>query len=69
VEKGPRDVLYMPMLWGGGGGLRARLEDMPGVGEPQEKELCAAPPPLSVMTTDQADAARYLREVFNWVLP
>ena len=29
------------MLWGGGGGLGARPEDVPRVGEPQEKELCA----------------------------
>ena len=34
----------MPTLWGGGGGLGARPEDVPRVGEPQEKELCAGPP-------------------------
>jgi hypothetical protein len=33
----------MPTLWGGGGGLRARPEGMPRVGEPKEKELCAGP--------------------------
>jgi hypothetical protein len=31
------------MLWGGGG-LGARPEGVPQVGEPQEKELCAIPP-------------------------
>jgi hypothetical protein len=34
----------MHMLWGGGGGLGARPESVPRVGEPQEKELCAGPP-------------------------
>jgi hypothetical protein len=56
-------------LWGGGGGLGARPEDVPGIGEPEEKELCADPPPLSVMTTDQADVAWFFREVFDWDLP
>jgi hypothetical protein len=31
-------------LWGGGGGLGARPEGMPRVGESQEKDLCAGPP-------------------------
>jgi hypothetical protein len=34
----------MLTLWGGGGGLGARPEGVPRVGEPQEKELCAGPP-------------------------
>jgi hypothetical protein len=59
----------MPTLWGGGGGLGARPEDVPGIREPEEKELCASPLLLSVMTTNQADAARYFREVFDWDLP
>jgi hypothetical protein len=32
----------VPTLWGGGG-LGARSEGVPRVGEPQEKELCAGP--------------------------
>jgi hypothetical protein len=40
LEKGTRDGLYMLMLWGGGG-LRAPPEGVPGVGEPEEKKLCA----------------------------
>jgi hypothetical protein len=47
----------MPMMWGGGGGLGAHPEDVPQVGEPQEKELCAGPPPLLAMTMDQVEAA------------
>jgi hypothetical protein len=43
LEKGPRDGLYLPMLWGGGSGLGARPEGVPRVGEPQEKELYAGP--------------------------
>jgi hypothetical protein len=43
-ETGPRDRLYVPTLSGEGGELGARPEDMPGVGEPKEKELCAGPP-------------------------
>jgi hypothetical protein len=43
-EKGPRDVLYVPTLWGGGGRLGARPEGVPRAGEPQEKEICAGPP-------------------------
>jgi hypothetical protein len=66
-EKGPRGGLYVPALWEGG--LGARPEDVPGIGEPKEKEVCAGPPPLLVMTTDQADATRYFREVFNWDFP
>jgi hypothetical protein len=31
------------MLWRGGGGLGACPEDMPGIGEPEEKELFAGP--------------------------
>jgi hypothetical protein len=34
----------VPTLWGGGGGLGARPEVVPRVGEPQEKELYAGPP-------------------------
>jgi hypothetical protein len=67
-EKGPTDGLYVATLWGRGG-LRARPEGVPGVGKPQEKELCAGLLPLSIMTTDQVDAARYFREVFDWDLP
>jgi hypothetical protein len=40
-----------------------------GIGEHEEKELYAGPPPLSVLTTDQAEAARFFREVFDWDLP
>jgi hypothetical protein len=32
-EKGPKDGLYVPTLWGGGG-LGAHPEGMPQVGEP-----------------------------------
>jgi hypothetical protein len=31
--KGSRDGLYVPTLWGGGGGLGARPEGVPRVGE------------------------------------
>jgi hypothetical protein len=34
-----------------------------------EKKLCAGPPPLLIMSMDQAEMARYFREVFNWGLP
>jgi hypothetical protein len=44
-EKGPMGGLYMPMLWGGEGGLGARPEGVPRVEEPQEKELYASPSP------------------------
>jgi hypothetical protein len=64
-EKGPRGGLYVPTLWGGGGGLAAHPEGMPQVGEPQEKELCAGPSPLSAMLTDQVEVARFFREVFK----
>jgi hypothetical protein len=36
--------LYLTMLWGGGGGLGASPADVPKIGEPKEKELCAGPP-------------------------
>jgi hypothetical protein len=62
-----RDGLYMPTLWEGGR-LGVRPADVPGIGDPEEKELCAGPPPLSVLMTDQADATWYFREVFNWDL-
>jgi hypothetical protein len=35
----------------------------------QEKELCAGPPPLSVMLTDQVEVARFFQEVFEWETP
>jgi hypothetical protein len=35
----------MPTLWGGGG-LGACPENVPGIGEPKEKELCAGSPAL-----------------------
>jgi hypothetical protein len=47
----------MPTLWEGEGGLGACHVDVPRIGEPEEKELCAGPPLLLVMTTYQADAA------------
>jgi hypothetical protein len=53
-------------LWGGGGGLGARPEGVPRVEEPQEKELCAGPLPLSVISTDQVEVAQFFREVFEW---
>jgi hypothetical protein len=34
LEKGPRDGLYVPTLWGGGGGLGACPEGVSRVGEP-----------------------------------
>jgi hypothetical protein len=42
--KGSKGRLYVPTLWGGGGGFGACPEGVPQVGEPQEKELCAGPP-------------------------
>jgi hypothetical protein len=42
-EKGPKSGLYVPTSWRGGG-LGARPEGMPRVGEPQEKEHCVGPP-------------------------
>jgi hypothetical protein len=67
--KGSKGGLYMPTLWGGGGGLGACPDGMPRVGEPQDKELCAGPPPLSAMSTDQVEVARFFREVFEWDRP
>jgi hypothetical protein len=43
-EKDPRDGLYVHMLWGGGGGLGARPEVVPGIGKLEEKELCPGSP-------------------------
>jgi hypothetical protein len=54
-----------PCSGGGGGGFKAHPEGVPRVGEPQEKELCAGPPPLSAMSTDQVEVARFFREVFD----
>jgi hypothetical protein len=69
MEKGPRGGLYVLTLWGGGGGIGAHPEGVPRDGEPQEKELCADPPPLSAMPTDQVEVAMFFREVFDWDHP
>jgi hypothetical protein len=42
LKKGPKDKFYVPTLWGGGG-FEACPADVPGIGEPEVKELCAGP--------------------------
>jgi hypothetical protein len=53
-------------------GKRRRLEQIlkrcPDLENPKRRNFVQAPPPLSVLTTDQADAARYFRKVFDWDL-
>jgi hypothetical protein len=69
-EKGPRDGLYVPTLWGGRGRLRAhRLRTCPELESPRKRNFVQVPPPLSVMTMDQTGAAWFFQEVFNWDLP
>jgi hypothetical protein len=43
--------------------LRLNLES------PRRGNFVEVPPPLSVLMTDQGDAVRYFREVFDWNLP
>ena len=45
------------------------LQRCPDLESPRRRNFVQVPPPLSVMTTDQAAAARYFREVFAWALP
>jgi hypothetical protein len=35
----------------------------------RRRNFVQVPPPLSAMSTDQAETAQYFREVFNWDLP
>jgi hypothetical protein len=44
------------------------LQTCPELESPRRKNFVQVPPPLSVLTMDQADAARYFREVFDWDL-
>jgi hypothetical protein len=68
-KKGSNEADSTCPLCGGGGGLGARPEGVPRAGEPGEKELCTVPPPLSAMSTDQVEVARFFREVFEWEPP
>jgi hypothetical protein len=45
------------------------LRMCPELESPRRKNFSVGPPPLLVMTTDQADAAQFFREVFDWDLP
>jgi hypothetical protein len=42
--------------------LRACLE----LESPRRSNFVQVPPPLSVMSTDQVELARFFREVFEW---
>jgi hypothetical protein len=53
-------------LWGGGG-LGAHSEG--GLESPRRRNFVQAAPPLSAMSTDQAETARFFWEVYYWDLP
>jgi hypothetical protein len=53
-------------LWGGGGGLGARPEEVSRAGEPRRRNFVQVPPLLSAMSTDQVEVARFFREVYEW---
>jgi hypothetical protein len=45
------------------------VRECPELESPRRRNFLQIPSPISVMTTDQADMARYFREFFNWNLP
>jgi hypothetical protein len=44
------------------------LRTCPELESPRKKNFVQFPRPLSALTTDQAESARYFREVFDWDL-
>jgi hypothetical protein len=45
------------------------LKAFPELESPRIRHSVQVPPPLSAMSTDQAETAWFFREVFNWDLP
>jgi hypothetical protein len=45
------------------------LRACPKLESPRRRNFVQVPPPLSAMSADQVETARYFREVFNWDLP
>jgi hypothetical protein len=45
------------------------LRACPELESPRRRNFLQVPPPLSAMSTDQVETARYFREVFNLDLP
>jgi hypothetical protein len=45
------------------------LRACPELESPSRNNFVQVPLPLSAMSTDQVETARYFREVFNWDLP
>jgi len=45
------------------------LQRCPNLESPRRRNFVQVPLPLSIMTTNQPEAARYFREVFGWDLP
>jgi uncharacterized Zn finger protein (UPF0148 family) len=41
----------------------------PELESPMGRNFVQVPPPLRAMSTDQAETARFFREVFDWDLP
>jgi hypothetical protein len=52
-----------------GKGCKKGLGACPGLESPRRRNFVQVPLPLSVMSTDQVEVARFFREVFEWNPP